>query len=136
MRWRHLYPGELDHERIWLAVSLCVMLVGWVVLISGAPTPRCVWHDLTGLPCPGCGGTRCVRHLLGGRLGAAFAMNPLIFLGMVAVVLYDIYAAIVLVFRLPRLRIEHIPRWVENGTRAGAVALLLANWAWLIARKV
>jgi hypothetical protein len=136
MRWRHLRSGELDHERVWLAVSLCAVLIGWAVLASGLPTPRCMWHELTGLPCPGCGGTRCLRHLLSGRLSAAFAMNPLVFLGLASVALYDVYAAVVLAFRLPRLRIESVPRWLGNLARFGAVAALLANWAWLIARKV
>lgn len=136
MRWRHLHPGELDHERLWLAVTFCAALIGWVILASGLPTPRCIWHDLTSLPCPTCGGTRTVRHLLAGRLDAALTTNPLVFLALAWVVLYDIYAASVLLFRLPRLRFDDIPRWLGNGVRFGAVAAMLANWAWLIMRKI
>ncbi len=136
IRWRHLRPGELDHERIWLAVSLCAALIGWAFLASGLPTPRCTWHDLTGFACPGCGSTRSARHLLAGDLRAAFAMNPLFFTGLAGVALYDLYAAVVLALRLPRLRLENIPPWLGHAARITAIAALLANWAWLIVRKV
>lgn len=136
MRWRHLHPGELDHERLWLAVTVCAAFIGWGILASGLPTPRCIWHEMTGFPCPCCGGTRTARHLLAGRLDAALSTNPLVFLAFAAVLLYDIYAASTLLFRLPRLRLEEVPHWLGNGVRIGTVAALLANWAWLITRRM
>lgn len=42
--------------------------------------PPCPLHRLTGLYCPGCGGTRATVALLHGDLAAALAMNPLLFL--------------------------------------------------------
>src|SRR6202165_1141772 len=33
--------------------------------------PRCVFHAITGLECPGCGGTRALHGLLHGRLAPA-----------------------------------------------------------------
>lgn len=53
--------------------------------------PACVLHKLTGLHCPGCGGTRCVVRLSQGDLGGAMAMNPLVvsyLLGLVAWLAY------------------------------------------------
>jgi hypothetical protein len=136
MRWRHLRSDELDHERIWLFVTLGTAFLGWLWLHSGVPTPKCTWHEMTGWPCPGCGSTRSVRHLLDGDWSGAMAMNPLFFLTLVLIVLYDLYAAIVLVFRLPRLRLEHLPEWVGWTVRLGFAAVFIGNWAWLIARKV
>jgi hypothetical protein len=47
--------------------------------------PPCSVRELTGLYCPGCGGTRCATNLLKGDLPGAFTMNPLLFvLGSVA----------------------------------------------------
>lgn len=43
--------------------------VGWL--------PRCVFHQLTGLHCPGCGMTRATFAVLHGQLGLAFRCNPL-----------------------------------------------------------
>lgn len=41
--------------------------------------PRCVFHALTGLDCPGCGGLRATHQLLHGHFWNAFKLNPLLF---------------------------------------------------------
>jgi hypothetical protein len=136
MRWRRLNPNELNHELLWLSVSVLAAIVATVWLLGGFPTPICVFHEVTGFACPGCGATRCVRHLLRGDLVAAFLMNPMVFIGGLLVVIYDVYAAIVLAFRLPRLRFDSIPSWLGIGARFGIPALILVNWGWLIYSKV
>jgi len=45
--------------------------------------PRCLFHDLTGLNCPGCGGTRAVRALLHGEFRAALHDNALVPAGLI-----------------------------------------------------
>jgi hypothetical protein len=136
VRWRRLRPGELDHELIWLSVSAAGALVAWVWLRSGIPTPICVFHELTGIACPGCGATRCVRNVIRGDFAAAFLMNPLIFTAGVFLALYDAYAATVLALRLPRLRFDSIPTWLGATARFGIPALILLNWGWLVYSKV
>lgn len=100
------------------------------------PTPRCVWHEVTGWPCIGCGGTRCVRLALAGEWAAAFRMNPLAFAGLAGVALYDAYAATVLALRLPRLRFGNWPVWAGWALRGAIAAIAVANWAWLIASGI
>ena len=39
--------------------------------------PPCLFHELAGIPCPACGGTRALLALLRFDPGAAFAWNPL-----------------------------------------------------------
>jgi hypothetical protein len=135
VRWRQLKPGELNHELLWLSVSLAAFVIGWVLIRSGIPLPKCVWHELTGLPCPGCGGTRCARAIVSGLLWTAFLMNPFVFTAFIAIAVYDVYAAIVLLFRLPRLRFDHIPQALGFWGRIGAAALFACNWAWLIVAR-
>ena len=47
----------------------------------------CVFHSLTGLYCPGCGGTRAVRTLLQGDLRMSVQYHPL--------VLYTVFVLII-----------------------------------------
>jgi hypothetical protein len=44
--------------------------------------PRCLFHQLTGLNCPGCGGLRAVHQLLHGQLVAALRLNALVVLAL------------------------------------------------------
>lgn len=136
MHWRALREDELDHELLWLLVTLGTAAIGVLWLRSGLPTPRCVWHELTGWPCIGCGGTRCIRHALHGEWLGALRMNPLAFLALAGVGIYDAYAAVVLTLRLPRLRLGKWPAWAGWTVRGAIVALVLANWTWLIATGV
>jgi hypothetical protein len=68
--------------RRWVASALA-LVAGWVVYTyppaASAWYPRCVFHSLTGLDCPGCGGTRALHQLLHGHVGEAFKLNPLLF---------------------------------------------------------
>jgi hypothetical protein len=41
------------------------------------PYPRCVFHDLTGLYCPGCGSTRALYQILHGHFLAALHDNAM-----------------------------------------------------------
>jgi Protein of unknown function (DUF2752) len=136
MQWRRLRTGELDHELIWLAVSVSGVLVAWVWLKLGLRTPICVFHELTGIACPGCGATRCLRFVFRGQWMSALLMNPMIFVTGVLFVVYDLYAATVLLLRLPRLRFDAIPAWLGWTARVGIPAIILLNWGWLIYSKV
>ena len=40
--------------------------------------PRCLFHALTGLQCPGCGGLRATHRLLHGDIAGAWHFNPLL----------------------------------------------------------
>jgi len=70
----------------WLrsAALVSAVVVGAAILYRFDPTtagffPPCMFRKLTGLLCPGCGTTRALHHLLHGDVGAAFALNPMLF---------------------------------------------------------
>lgn len=44
----------------------------------GQLSPGCTFRKLTGLACPGCGGTRALRALISGEPWAALCYNPFI----------------------------------------------------------
>lgn len=53
---------------------------------AGSRYPTCVFHQMTGLWCPGCGLTRGTYQLLHGHLGAALSTNVFTPLALVALV--------------------------------------------------
>lgn len=53
---------------------------------ANSPFPRCVFHQSTGLWCPGCGLTRGFHELLHGHLGAALGYNIFTPVAAVAIV--------------------------------------------------
>ena len=128
---RHLVPGEIDHELIWLsatAVSLG-LAVSWFAL--GLPWPRCVFHDLTGLPCVTCGMTRSAIQFLHGHFFAALKWNPLVFALLGGVMAFDLYAFTAIALRRPRLRI--VFRQAERKYARGVIVAVLAlNWFYLL----
>jgi Protein of unknown function (DUF2752) len=130
---RRLAPGQLDHERIWLSISVSSLAVMAAWFALGLPWPRCVFHDLTGRPCPTCGATRATTQFLHGHFLAALRWNPLVFAALCALSIFNLYALAVLITRAPRLRIAHITATERNLLRAVIVALLVLNWVYLLA---
>lgn len=121
----------MDHEAAGLGASLgaAALVAGWLRL--GLPRPVCPLHAATGIPCPGCGTTRAIEALLAGEGSAAFLLNPLACAALAAVVIFDLYAAAVLLGRLPR--------WRPSGpmpplVRGGIFAAVGLNWIWLMWR--
>jgi hypothetical protein len=69
-------------RRIYLALSLIVGIAGAVYLYRADPMadrflPRCIFHSVTGLHCPGCGATRATHALLHGNMLIALHDNSL-----------------------------------------------------------
>ena len=50
--------------------------------------PPCVFHQLTGLNCPGCGATRAVYHLMHGEWGMALRHNALFVVALPLIALW------------------------------------------------
>lgn len=131
---RPIIPGSRDHELVWGSILLLAALLATAWLFSGIATPRCLLHATTGIPCPTCGMTRASSHLLHGKIGMAFLLNPLMTAALLGTALYVCYAAVVVIGRLPRLRLEALTKTEANFVRFTAIGLLAANWIYLIAR--
>lgn len=129
---RSRFPGELDHELVWLSVSVASlgMAAAWFTL--GLPWPRCVFHDLTGLPCLTCGMTRCAIQFFHAHFGAAFQWNPLVFISLCLLSIFNVYALAVLILRAPRLRIRFDAQIERRATRFFVFAVLILNWVYLL----
>lgn len=116
----------------WWALGLCM---GWLVLVAwvryleqrtGLTPETCLIHGVFEVPCPTCGSTRVVSHLLAGRLLEALRLNPMVFFGLVG-------GTLALAIRMAtggwfRLEMNEVERRI---TLIGGLALLMLNWAWL-----
>lgn len=100
----------------WIASAICLALcctLGFVY--SFPPTeysfyPKCVLFQLTGLHCPGCGGTRALHHLINGRFSDACKMNVLTTLFLPILILVLVWQWIFLDRSKPFLTLIASPR--------------------------
>jgi hypothetical protein len=131
--WRRRSADEPDHELIWFAVSAASIAGAAAWLGLALPSPRCAFLAVTGLPCVTCGATRSMIALLHGNLLGAVRWNPLASLMFGGLVIFDLYAAIVLVGQTARLRIVDWTVTEKNVARIAAISLLALNWIYLLA---
>lgn len=128
MNWRPADPEDRRVAVLWAvcAVSVIVLRPLWIAA-AGLLAP-CPWRQWTGWPCPGCGSTRAMLHLLDADVVGAFAWNPLTTFGAVIFVAGGLAAPVWLACggRAPSLALRLRPIW-----SAVMAALFLSNWAWL-----
>lgn len=91
-----MMAGARSRRIIWTTVLIAgaVALVFFYGLVDPATSPfvpRCLFHTLTGLECPGCGSQRAIHALLRGDFSAAWGYNALVVAGIFPVAVY-IYA--------------------------------------------
>jgi hypothetical protein len=103
-----------------LVLGGCVALA--VVDPTHGPT-LCPFKAVTGLDCPGCGGTRAAHQLFTGHLGAAVDFNVLAVLAF-PFILWGLFVSLMAMLGGPRWRgVSLSPAW----TRVAAV-VVLAFW--------
>jgi len=85
----------------------------------------CVFHLLTGLYCPGCGGTRAVRYLLKGQLRNSIQYHPLVLYMAVIMLAGIIGAGLAKMTGKPKWHFGH-----EKLLIAIAIGIVLVNWCW------
>ena len=72
-------------RKVFLGLFTLVAATAIVVLwlydpVGGAfPYPKCLFKQVTGLDCPGCGSARAFHALFNGRFADAWAVNPAVF---------------------------------------------------------
>ena len=133
LHWRRVGPGELDHELIWLLVSVTAAVMAAVWLALHLPWPRCGFLALTGVPCFTCGATRAGLAFLQGNFLEAWRLNPLVSAAFAAVAVFDLYAFAVLVSRAPRARISLTHPRARRVMITLLAVLAVANWTYVVA---
>lgn len=133
MNWRP--PDREDRQVAWLWAVCAGLALALSPLWSAAAAllPACPWHAMTGWPCPGCGTTRALTHLLHADPWGAVRFNPLATLAGSMFLTGGLAAPVWLACggRAPSLPSRLRP--VGAALVAGG---FLANWAWLCASGV
>jgi hypothetical protein len=130
-----LIPEASPVLRLLLFSCLPLLIGGWI-LARLAPdfilgVAHCPLRDMTGFPCPTCGGTLTATHLTQGHWVAAVQVNPLVVLGAVVYLLAAVHATAATLVPAWRRSLQLSPP-EKRTARLMAVLLLILNWAWLI----
>lgn len=72
----------------------------------------CLFHQITGYYCPGCGITRSLFSLLEGKIYQAFMYNQLVFILLPFFIIYFIYNSYIYIFNKENKLINKIPNYV------------------------
>lgn len=83
----------------------------------------CMFQKMTGLYCPGCGGTRAVKALLKGKILLSFFYHPLVFYGTMIALLFIISYAIYWKTGKEKYRL-----YLENGYIYVGLGILTVNF--------
>src|SRR5437764_10125208 len=124
---RHRIKTDLDHELIWLSVSLggLALAASWFAL--RLPWPHCIFLSITGHPCLTCGATRAAIAFFHLDFWSAWKWNPLVFLFLSGLSIFDVYAFAVFFLLAPRLRICQFSVVYKRVFRFADVVSLLSH---------
>jgi hypothetical protein len=127
--WRK--SEAFGHPEVFAAIAALSFLVARFAPVLSLPFV-CPLRGLAGLPCATCGMTHAFVHLAHGEVVRAFSASPL---GALLAAGAWLYAVLDLARWLAGAPLP-VPgaRAVRVATAAG-IALLLANWAWLVVRE-
>jgi hypothetical protein len=83
----------VDWKKVIFFSSIALCAVGVLIFFLFDPTkvaifPPCVFHQITGLDCPGCGAQRALHQLLHGNIIAALRLNAMFVLSLPIWALY------------------------------------------------
>ncbi len=93
-----------------VAVPAGAALLYWKPPTADSFYPRCIFHSVTGLHCPGCGATRCLWALVHGDVRQAAAYNLLFLLALPALAVWGAQVWWTLFSGRP-LPSWRLPRW-------------------------
>ena len=83
-----------------ILIGSAVLLTLFFLLLQHTgvlPSFPCVLYMALGIYCPGCGGTRALRALLGGHFIRSLRYNPAVICGILLILYYELGAVITLV---------------------------------------
>jgi len=93
-KYKRLMQSDMDNIIFWWSIGalLCGLVMYGVSFLAvelfGLPRLNCGFYSLTGIPCPGCGGSRALLNLIHGRAWTALRYNAF---AVYCCVVYTVY---------------------------------------------
>ena len=97
-----------------------------LTLLGAWPARECLWLRWTGVPCPGCGATRCLGACGRLALGEALHWNPLVALAVIALLAWSGLA-----LTHTELAAQITARVAQWWSPARGATLVVFNWLYL-----
>jgi len=96
-------------------LALLILFVSYYLLNKyiGLSIP-CLFHEITGLDCPGCGITRCLFAIVKLDIKSAFEANPLVFIYLPFIVMYFLYQSYLYIYDKKDKILVKIPNYVMH----------------------
>ncbi len=121
---------DLTLEEQLYKIGLVFLVVGGIlvvlyikVLLPILPSMPCVFWDMIGVYCPGCGGTRAVQALFQGKLITSLWYHPLVLYTVV------VFGGFMLTNTLQRFHVFRIKGWKFHEWHLYvALILTIVNW--------
>lgn len=116
---------------LWAGLALVLLaaapFAGWIA----AQAPACPFRSLTGIPCATCGATSAAVALSQLDIAGALMISPLAAIGWMAFIAGGVVAGVA---ALAGRGVPELPRELPWAARVGIVAVVAANWGYLILR--
>ena len=98
---------------ILIYLSLLIIFIAYYIInkTTGFYIP-CIFHELTGWDCPGCGITRCLFNLINFRIKDAFMVNPLVFIYLPFIISYFLYKSYLYIYDKKDKILVKIPDYI------------------------
>lgn len=126
----------MSYRKFAAIACLTALAIVWVAAGDSLPVhPVCLFRALTGIPCPGCGGTRVARLLLKGEFLQSVLLNPLAVFVCLCIPLLLILLFVDCVRKTDRVKRLLCRTWKPLPTVI-VLVLILANWIWNILKGI
>ncbi len=126
---RNNRPAELVHM-VWGPIAVLFILTAGFFKNVAPHLPNCVFHEITGFPCPTCGGTRSLIALSQFDPVSSFMYNPLVPLFVIGLIVFSMLFLIGAVSK-KSLSVKLTGRG-KKIIRYTAISLAAFNWLFLI----
>jgi len=121
---------------ILLLVGACWLVASYYLPEAWTP---CLFHNLTGWPCPACGTTRAMQAFFDGHIHQSLLINPLgLLVGLTGILMLPI---LLVDYLSGKQRLYTVYLKGERRIKQPSIALafgfvILANWIWNISKAL